>query len=548
MADYRTLRKGLTRSRSTKFTGSDGREYVSTIRGAAFTPSYPARTRDEYLQMVAEGDKRDEHLMVVTGRTGLRYGEGPLKRTRETQDVRLRRWKDQTPPYDARTQAVKTRAVLNARRAALEARIAEAIVDYQLATGTAGQFFAVPDTPFPLLKFGMPKKAANILVRRASRAVFLQPPILDVSVEEKLTAALDGQDLELTLARPRRGAEPQLGVITQGSTGIDFQPLVRVSRMEEGRFVRMLGPRQIQGMTEIPQDFGATERVRFDFGDLLSDEITRVEVDLSAGGHSKFGGMAVPSRLTDYRNLRGVSYNALPAVLARLSRRKSRRKDRSRPPIARTNPVDSAPDQGIIELVQESIKARRLVDVPGTPGMVYWYSKRKGLRSVPRGQALTWLAIAKTGASAKETLRKDALSAYGDTPLLLTSGDDPDQLTVRENPMPSDDYYFRRQYKKGAYGSSRSASVARPAQTRRPRQRWSCTTPARPAPSRKPGAWSREAVPTRAVAASTPTARLWPSARHWPTAAPSTTRRTVSPTSRDLTGAPSSSHTMMPHG
>lgn len=461
MADYRTLRKGLTRSRRTKFTGSDGREYVSTIRGAAFTPSYPARTRDEYLQMVAEGDKRDEHLMVASGRTGLRYGQGPSKRTRETQDVRRRRWKDQTPPYDARTQAVKTRAVLNTRRDALEDRIAEAIVDYQLATGTAGQFFAVPDTPFPLLKFGMPKKAANILVRRASRAVFLQPPILDVPVEEKLAAALAGQDLELTLARPRRGAEPQLGVIAQGSTGIDFQPLVRVSRMEEGRFVRMLGPRQIQGMTEIPQDFGATERVRFDFGDLLSDELTRVEVDLSAGGHSKFGSTAVPSRLTDYRNLRGVSYNALPAVLARLSRRTSRRKDRSRPPVARTNPVDSAPDQGIIELVQESIKARRLVDVPGTPGMVYWYSKRKGLRSVPRGQAVTWLAIAKTGASAKETLRKDALSAYGDTPLLLTSGDDPDQLTVRENPMPSDDYYFRRQYKKGAYGSSRSLPAAR---------------------------------------------------------------------------------------
>lgn len=438
-----------------------------TTRGSVFTPSYPARTREEYLQKVAEGDKRNAHLMLVTGRTGFRYGEAANKRTPDTQRRRFLRLRDQTPPFDARTQALKTRATLNARRDALEERISDAIIDYQVATGTAGQFFSVPDTPFALVKFGMPKKAANILVRRASRAVFIQPPVTDVSLEDRLAAALDGQDLELVFASTRRGVEPRLGVITQGSTGLDFQPLVRISRMEDGRFVRMLGPRDLAGMSELPQDFGGSPRVRFDFGDLIAEDLTQVEVDLSAGGHSKLGSGAVPSRLTDYRNLRGVSYNALPAVLARLSRRKSRRKDRTRPLIARTNPVDSAPDQGIIELVQESIKARRLVDVPGTPGMVYWYSKRKGLRSVPRGQAMTWLAIAKTGKAARGDLKQAALSAYGDTPRLLTSGDAPDQLTVRENPMPSDDYYYRLQYAQGPYGAEGSI----PASRRNPKKR-----------------------------------------------------------------------------
>jgi len=154
-----------------------------------FTPSYPANTLEEYRHKVAEGDKPDLHTMVDGGRTTVRYGETPEHQTTKTKRTRQARWEDQTTPWNARTQSLAvhevshmppnmrtpdTGSTLATEGAELE--VARAIQRYRDQSKDGALGLVVPDTVWPLIRAGMPRPEATILVDRARRAFYPDVP------------------------------------------------------------------------------------------------------------------------------------------------------------------------------------------------------------------------------------------------------------------------------------------------------------------------------------------------------------------------------------
>ena len=168
-----------------------------------FAPSYAAYTRSEYETRVqgarkraaldAEGyhsarDKREAHYGLPGGRQGLRYPEERRMASRAT-EARL---KGMERPFDARTQAPKTRRqdrdVPRARPNAAQTGPTKTWTrDYEtgrlsypervrqaLGKLTEGRFkWTVPADVDVLVQAGMPRKEATILVRRAANRSFL---------------------------------------------------------------------------------------------------------------------------------------------------------------------------------------------------------------------------------------------------------------------------------------------------------------------------------------------------------------------------------------
>jgi hypothetical protein len=325
-----------------------------------FTPSYEADSLADYREKVEQGNKRDLHRMVQEGRRGMRYGEGALKQTPATLQTRTTRWVDQQPPWEARTQAQAVRDVSFLHPAArkgepapptLAARIQAGLQAYQQATGsTVG--LIVPSTPEPLLRTGVPARAAAILVQRAAGAFFpeVEPvstapaPVTLAQFVQALSRDLNGvlslrRDGNLELKRP----DEQRGWTVAGfALKFEDKPLLRLpltaARIQEAyaiaketpdfRYVedaprvltRILGIlfRLVRTGTE---DFTVPAELRVALESAGKQEVRRIPV----GEHFIFGTKEAEAPKIEYRSLRNVTLAELPALLARLAVRKKKR-------------------------------------------------------------------------------------------------------------------------------------------------------------------------------------------------------------------------------
>lgn len=103
-------------------------------------------------------------------------------------------------------------------------------------------------------------------------------------------------------------------------------------------------------------------------------------------------------------------------------------------------------DDALLELLKTTGKT---VPVPGKPGKVYVYSKKKNaIVETTVRRAESWSAIAAAGRAARDVLSRSAEAAY---------------QPVQENPMSRkyDDEYFFEQYSQDPFGAQRSLPTAR---------------------------------------------------------------------------------------
>lgn len=110
-------------------------------------------------------------------------------------------------------------------------------------------------------------------------------------------------------------------------------------------------------------------------------------------------------------------------------------------------------NDALLDMLKQTGQA---IPVPGKPGRVYVYSKKRDavIETTPK-RARAWAAIAAAGTAARETLSRSAEQAYGAH----------HQIPAKENPMSwhddDDDHYFRQQYSKAPFGAVRSLPAAR---------------------------------------------------------------------------------------
>jgi hypothetical protein len=473
-----------------------------------FTPSYPARNRAEYLKMVAEGDKRDLHRMVRGGRTGVRYGEGPDKQTDATLQARKERWDQEDPPWDARTQSLDVRAesfVPPSMRGAYPSspfpQDPEGVVKAAIArfrrTSPAGKLgFVVPSSPEPLVRAGMPRKIARILVQRAPGAFFpdirgpdlsvlLQPPTLAALITGALGRRLQlSKDGRIVLPEPgqERGAtlvRVWIGDATHRPRSVftDEEIEAAYTRFRE-QIVRVEGRpfRAEDGERFLSAFYDALDSViRTTAASRQSEDLrlalvfrlgkTEFVRMISTGEHSNLGRSTSAPSKAQYRTLQNVTLAELPRILVGVAGRKKRKGRRSQPLSARTNPV--ADNNLQLQLVVAAMERGELVPVEGKPGMVYWpISKGRGvnkryvgLKTTTDRRAQSWMAIAATGKAMRPESSREAEAAMSAAGLSLSTP--PAEITARSNPMSHDDEYWFSQYQRAPYGARQSLPAAR---------------------------------------------------------------------------------------
>lgn len=465
-----------------------------------FTPSYEAKSKEEYQRKVEDGMKRDLHVMVEGGRTGVRYGETPEYQTTKTREVRRERWADQTQPWSARTQALAAHEVSHLppdqrgggflSPEGPVVAVEQAIKRYRQTSPGGALGFTVPDTPWPLIDAGMPTREARLLTERAPRAFYPDVPSQGVaeltkpSIATDVTRALkrplqlqwDGR-LVVSLPKRRRGATlervllygPQrqvIPVLNAAQIEQGYQ-VYRAKVKAEGRNYRREtdDPGFLEGFYRALQDVIRTTARATGSEDLtlvfvLSSEGSQIVRSFSAGEHSKSTAAPEATSRVKYKNLQNVNLADLPALLVSLAHRKKRKGRRLQPLSARTNP-DVTTDNQLEAFILSEQEAGRLVPVPGKPGRVYWFSqRRKQLTETTNARAQQWLRIADAGRANREGLSRAALPASQAIPPAHQITDI--SHTSRENPMPYDDEdFWFQQYQTAPYGARRAIPAAR---------------------------------------------------------------------------------------
>ncbi len=418
--------------------------YVGTPwrqRGVAWSSGYPP-----------EPCKRLEHDMIVGGRSASRYPkDAPYPRDkkkggREKQGKKegrrtKRRLSGPHRIYSARTQPVKIRTKAAIQKSgyadpsvsASSDRIQAAIDKYRQHFDWGPQGLAVPAVVGPLLKAGMPSKAADILVGRAAHQWFPDSPPAGMTQLPLLTkiqhqvgslkgyydVGADGRTDPIRQIRVE-GKERELGYLTRIASSeydtdnyevlldaatintslqawVEEKKAERADEWGSGKyeasgddpvFVRRLFNGVItRQLLALASEWKAPNlTVELFFSKLEG----RFDIPFSAREHSKLSvRKALPSEV-DYRSLQNVSLTDLPELLARLSRRKKRKGRRLQPKTsARNNPRMAQPNDPLLQFVASEVEAGQLVDVPGKPDRVYWPSSKRKVVSqgmVDRGE------------------------------------------------------------------------------------------------------------------------------------------------------------------
>jgi len=477
-----------------------------------FSPSYDEDTQSSYderadrcsklrkgsPEYLAEGCKREKHLMIEGGRSHLRYAKygayprdkkegGPKKQGKSESRRTRRRLDDRLPPWDRRTQSPKTLRSDEERHGRafdqLEQQIAAAIAQYQASRGAQGLGFAVPDTPWPLIAAGMPRKTAWILSNRAAGRVFTtgvqvsqllpEKKSLQLRIERGLGGRLvfggtGGAQVMVIGKEKSLGALGNLDIYIGGEF---FPPASRSdAQLEERHNLWVEAVKAREGFYRAAESdpilmkviFGEMEsliRAKAARGGGLTEEAMawfpfskeEIEIDISDGEHSKLVDESALLASVEYRSLRHVDLSDLPILLARLTRRKKHEGRRLKK--ARNNPMEDDALKNLI-LQQLALSPSRFVGVPGKPGRVYWWSKRKGtIVETTQDRAETWAAIARTGKMAARILSEDAKSAYREEGF-------PHHASLKENPMSHDDDWHDYQYFDGPYLDNHRAPPA----------------------------------------------------------------------------------------
>lgn len=338
-----------------------------------FTPSYPARNKEDYERQVRQGNKPLHHTQVRGGRSTARYGGSPPKMSRQT----ARRLAEQGLPWDARTQSPEVWAQTLGRmgyeafehlakrnpsqklygpkgpglkKRRLMRQIAKGLEALRQTQDTADLGLYVPPFAAPLIEAGVPEKPAYILASRAGGRFISASPMLQPEPElnsfGELYAARFGslpavQFLsggEAVLESRGMGHIQVVGVsfsqapvqvlLTQEQIADLFNDWVRQVRAEEGGSYRaeMDNPRFVVGLIrqidEAARDLpGSNEAGRHLFRVQFSNRNVPVDLPFSSLQHSDSVRDADMNFPTRYRTLENVSLNALPEVLAGISLR-----------------------------------------------------------------------------------------------------------------------------------------------------------------------------------------------------------------------------------
>lgn len=403
----------------------------------SFTPSYDADTLAEYEAAVREGGKRLDHVQVSGGRAKIRGVEGPVQPMLAATKTRLSRMQ---PPWDARTQSSAAHELALARAASAAGAAKKGVLEDQIRAGLdafrgGSDGILVPAGPGPLVAAGVPQRAANILVRRASGRYFAAVGFKDIQktissareipFRERVRAGLNNDSIFMRDARlviemkgTRRGAEL---MSVMSDTGKELMTGVVVTHLFS-TYLRQIKADKLSGKREvdyIPDDDDPTfiesflrrleqraegaRSITFVLKDSAggSPILRQVSLTSDPGEHSESSDTSdIRSRMR-YKNLRGVSYAELPAVLAGLSRHGTH---------ARKNGAgkDLSVDPALTELVASELASGRFVPVPSRPGYVYWPIRTPGrgggyvgVKVTSEKRARVWAAVSSKGAATR---------------------------------------------------------------------------------------------------------------------------------------------------
>ena len=482
------------------------------MRKKDFTPSYDESTQQSYdsrareCQKLKKGTeeyrkkkcKRDKHLMLEGGRSHLRYSKygaypkdkregGPKAQGKKEAPPTGNRLRQRLPPWDSRTQALDTIRRDKERRGKssdrLVAQITNAIDAYRKKSSRGKLGLLVPDTPWPLIEEGMPRKAAWILTDRAPNAFYYAAKVslphesLLSQTNRAVGELAFGGELgrEVIVVGKERKLGPlgsmdlyvggqRVGEVTQEELARQHDEWTEEVRGKTGGRYRAreydssLMKKIFQGIESIArpeQAWAKGEEIELALWFPRSQE--EFEVDFTSREHSKLVDRRALTSSVKYRTLENVDLSDLPAMLASLTRRKKREGRRLEK--AKNNPME---DNALKTLILQQLQLGKFVGVPGKPGRVYWWSKGKGtIVETTQKRAAQWLVIAQTGKMAAKILSEDADSIIREDRL--------SQQSLKENPMSyhDDDWYTFEQYSKSPYGAQQSIPVARRNKKRR---------------------------------------------------------------------------------
>jgi hypothetical protein len=442
-------------------------------------------------------------------------------------------------PFHARTQSFLTRArgPASARQSKEASRrpgpvasgptleISRAIDLYRQTQpqGTLG--FAVPTAVGPLIKAGMPEKAAHILVNRAARKFYPDVPYTSMIAVPLLSQLRQGLGPLVMESKKIVPDGPAYQLRIEGNFALGYLQEISVREGEKdwkkARAETLLDANAdqidqrynvwreaVQASRTTTSQPGFYRREADDpafleelFNDVLLPHLVRLseewgspnlilefffapsgrefEVPFSAGEHSKLSTYEAVPENVDYRSLQNVSLSDLPRLLTRLSRRK-KRKGRQLKPISstRNNPsMNETSDNALLQLVFDKAysPSPSLIPVHGKPGRVYWPITKVrselgvkqrvplGLKEVDERQARSWLKIAETGRLVGPELSDVASSLYaaGRTSRRPLLPG-PTSTPAANNPARENPMsYWKKQYSKGPYGAKRSIPTAR---------------------------------------------------------------------------------------
>lgn len=314
--------------------------------GKDFSPSYEADTFDAYKRAVESGDKRHDHVMRAGGRAAIRGAETEFPKQT---DGTKKRFDDQDPPWNARTQSPAAYEAAVSRKSDLERRIKTGIDNYMSASPgrSGGLGLMVPDQPAALIKHGVPEKAAVILVSRArGKFISILPQdaasrLTKVDIKDRIVLSIRGvlsirpqDDRVVLMDRGRRGSVLE-AVMAGDEELLDTKTLEEAVRRHRENIKRTRSydpePDDARFFNALVRVVGVELRSGKDVVFRFRNENGPFERVVSAGEHSDSRAGRVPGRRIGYKTLRGISLSELPSLLARLSRRRSR--------TARENPM-----------------------------------------------------------------------------------------------------------------------------------------------------------------------------------------------------------------
>jgi hypothetical protein len=351
----------------------------------------------------------------------------------------------------------------------LEKKIREGLLRYAKESGSP-DVLIVPNNVYPLLQVGVPYAAAVILVERAANSTWIISPEIETYFQPSPLQRILSRTGGLVIRKSNiEDAPGKLGILQRivlkagtkertlflsSEFTSSYDAYAEQVKRATGTFSKTEdSPENLTYAGEVLDRVSAkaTELQGPDSQLLLffSSEKQPVVVSLSDREHSMFSAGGASTRGFDYRTLAGsLSFSRLPDVLARLVRRNQPKRQHR---LARMNPM-TMPIENLKTIL--SAPGAQPIAVPGKPGRVYVYSKKRdAVIETSAKRAAAWAIIAKTAAENKEQQSADAKAAAQELGIAKP-------LTAQENPM-SDDAYFLDQYSKEPYGARQSIPAAR---------------------------------------------------------------------------------------